>query len=133
MALINGILTHDLCDGGAMLYQVSYEATLLGVGQFVGLTSSRERTWWKKCIYLKRGLHSLVGRALHRNLRGHGFEFRLEPPEFFRCQEKTIASIGKVSATIISLFRHWHYASSEFFLTQVVYWFISETHKGWNV
>ena len=35
----NGIRTHDvdLCDASAMLYQLSYEATLLEAGQFVGL------------------------------------------------------------------------------------------------
>ena len=27
----------DICDGGAMFHQLSYEATQLGTGQFVGL------------------------------------------------------------------------------------------------
>ena len=31
-----GIGTHDLCDAGAMLYQLSYEDTQLAAGQFVG-------------------------------------------------------------------------------------------------
>ena len=39
----NGIRTHDLCDAGAMLYQLSYEATQLGAGQFIELMCSRER------------------------------------------------------------------------------------------
>ena len=30
------IQTHELCDAGAMLYQLSYEATQLEAGQFVG-------------------------------------------------------------------------------------------------
>ena len=33
----NGIRTHDLCEAGAMLYQLSYEATQLGGDQFVGV------------------------------------------------------------------------------------------------
>lgn len=28
--------THDFCDTGAMLYQLNYETTQLGAGQFVG-------------------------------------------------------------------------------------------------
>ena len=31
----NGIQTHDLCDTGAMLYQLSYEATHWERGQFI--------------------------------------------------------------------------------------------------
>ena len=31
------IRTHDLCDAGAMLNQLSFEATQLGGGQFFGL------------------------------------------------------------------------------------------------
>ena len=31
----NGIRTHDLCEAGAMLYQLNYEATWLGGDQFV--------------------------------------------------------------------------------------------------
>ena len=46
----NGIRTHALCDAGAMLYQLSYEATQLGAGQFVGIRCSRERTQWKSCL-----------------------------------------------------------------------------------
>ena len=37
-----GIRSHDLCDAGAMHYKLSYEATQLGAGQFVGLRCSRE-------------------------------------------------------------------------------------------
>ena len=33
----------NLCDAGAMLYQLSYEATQLAAAQFVGLISSREK------------------------------------------------------------------------------------------
>ena len=29
---LNGIRTRDLCDVGAMLYQLSYEATQMGAG-----------------------------------------------------------------------------------------------------
>ena len=32
----NGIQTHDLCDAGAVLYKLNFEATQLGAGQFVG-------------------------------------------------------------------------------------------------
>ena len=37
----NGIRTHDLRDTGAMLYQLSYEATHWEQGQFVEFISSR--------------------------------------------------------------------------------------------
>ena len=43
----NGIRTQDLCDAGAVqVYQLSNEATQLGVGQLVGrrLVCSHERT-----------------------------------------------------------------------------------------
>ena len=40
----NGIRTHDLCDAGAMLYQLSYEATQLGSTQFVRLICSRQES-----------------------------------------------------------------------------------------
>ena len=36
----NGIRTRDLCDTGAMLYQLSYEATHLERGQFIEFISS---------------------------------------------------------------------------------------------
>ena len=39
-----GLETHDLCDAGAMLHQLSFEATQLGAGQFVGLMCSHEST-----------------------------------------------------------------------------------------
>ena len=38
----NGIRTRDLRDTGAMLYQLSYEATHWERGQFVEFISSRE-------------------------------------------------------------------------------------------
>ena len=38
----NGIRTRDLHDTGAMLYQLSYEATHWERGQFVEFISSRE-------------------------------------------------------------------------------------------
>ena len=38
----NGIQTHDLCDANAMLYQLSFEATQLRAGHFVGLICSCE-------------------------------------------------------------------------------------------
>ena len=42
MGETNDCRTHDLCDAGMMLYQLSYEATQLGEGQFVVLICSRE-------------------------------------------------------------------------------------------
>ena len=38
----NGIRTHDLRDTGAMLYQLSYEATHWERGQLIEFMSSRE-------------------------------------------------------------------------------------------
>ena len=38
----SGLGIHDLCDEGAMLYQLSYEATQLGAGQFFGLKGNGE-------------------------------------------------------------------------------------------
>ena len=47
----NGIRTHDLRDTGAMLYQLSYEATHWEQGQFIEFISSRAV---KSCeIYMK--------------------------------------------------------------------------------
>ena len=47
----NGIRTHDLRDTGAMLYQLSYEATHWEQGQFIDFISSRAV---KSCeIYMK--------------------------------------------------------------------------------
>ena len=47
----NGIRTHDLRDTGAMLYQLSYEATYWEQGQFIEFLSSRAV---KSCeIYMK--------------------------------------------------------------------------------
>ena len=47
----NGIRTHGLRDTGAMLYQLSYEATHWKQGQFIELISSRAV---KSCeIYMK--------------------------------------------------------------------------------
>ena len=38
----DGIRTHDLCDAGAVLHQLSYKATqFMEVGHFVGLMCSR--------------------------------------------------------------------------------------------
>ena len=37
---LNGIWTHDLRDTGAMLYQLSYEATHWEQGQFIEFISS---------------------------------------------------------------------------------------------
>ena len=41
-----------MTSAGAMLYQMSYKATQLRAGQFVGLMSSHERTRSNKCICL---------------------------------------------------------------------------------
>ena len=47
----NGIRTHDLRNTGAMLYQLSYEATHWEQGQFIDFISSRAV---KSCeIYMK--------------------------------------------------------------------------------
>ena len=69
----NGIRTHDLRDTGAMLYQLSYEATHREQGQFIELIDLAPDVW----------LHSSVGRASHRYRGGHGFESRWSP-DFFR-------------------------------------------------
>ena len=57
VTVLNGIRTRDLCDVSAMLYQLSYEATQLGEGQFVGLVCSRERTRWMKEMYIIDLIH----------------------------------------------------------------------------
>ena len=41
----NGIRTRDLGDTGAMLYQLSYEATHWELGQFIEFISSRAVKW----------------------------------------------------------------------------------------
>ena len=41
----NGIITHDLRDTGAMLYQLSYEATHWEPGQFIEFISTRAVKW----------------------------------------------------------------------------------------
>ena len=46
----NGIRTRDLRDTGAMLYQLSYEATHWERGQFIEFISSRD--WWLICYQL---------------------------------------------------------------------------------
>ena len=38
-AVSTGFEPMTLCDAGAMLYQLSYEATQLGAGQFAGLNT----------------------------------------------------------------------------------------------
>ena len=43
----NGIRTRDLRDTGAMLYQLSYEATHWERGQFIEFMSSRAVKWWE--------------------------------------------------------------------------------------
>ena len=47
----NGIRTRDLHDTGAMLYQLSYEATNWERGQFIEFISSRAEKWCE--IYMK--------------------------------------------------------------------------------
>ena len=47
----NGIRTRDLRDTGAILYQLSYEATHWERGQFNELISSRSVKWWE--VYMK--------------------------------------------------------------------------------
>ena len=47
----NGIRTRDLRDTGAMLYQLSYEATHWERGQFIEFISSRAVKWWE--VYMK--------------------------------------------------------------------------------
>ena len=46
----NGIRTRDLCDTGAMLYQLSYEATHWERGQLNEFISSREE--WNDVKYI---------------------------------------------------------------------------------
>ena len=47
----NGIRTRDLRDTGAMLYQLSYEATDWERGQFIEFISSRAVKWCE--VYMK--------------------------------------------------------------------------------
>ena len=47
----NGIRIHDLRDTGAMLYQLSYEATRWERGQFIKFISSRALKW--SVVYMK--------------------------------------------------------------------------------
>ena len=47
----NGIRTRDLRDTGAMLYQLSYEATHWERGQFIEFISSRAVKWCE--VYIK--------------------------------------------------------------------------------
>ena len=47
----NGIRTRDLRDTGAMLYQLSYEATRWERGQFIEFISSRAVKWCE--VYMK--------------------------------------------------------------------------------
>ena len=106
----NGIRTHDLRDTGAMLYQLSYEATHWEQGQFIEFISHDFATnvW----------LHSSVGRASHRYRGGHGFESRWSP-DFFRlllssclnwkiyCDDHTsLSSTTAVQIWIISYISH---------------------------
>ena len=46
-----GIRTRDLCHTGAMLYQLSYEATYWERGQFIEFISSRAVKWCE--VYMK--------------------------------------------------------------------------------
>ena len=47
----NGIRTCDLRDTGAMLHQMSYEATHWERGQFIEFISSRAVKWYE--VYMK--------------------------------------------------------------------------------
>ena len=47
----NGIRTRDLRDTGAMLYQLSYEATHWERGQFIEFISARAVKWCE--VYMK--------------------------------------------------------------------------------
>ena len=47
----NGIRTHDLRDIGAMLYQLSYEATHWEQGQFIELSKNEQKN---QCGKLKK-------------------------------------------------------------------------------
>ena len=49
----NGIRTRDLRDTGAMLYQLSYEATRWERGQFIEFISSRAVKWREVFFYMK--------------------------------------------------------------------------------
>ena len=47
----NGIRTGDLCDTGAMIYQLSYEATHWERGQFIEFIFFRAVKWCE--VYMK--------------------------------------------------------------------------------
>ena len=49
--VFNGIRTLDLRDTGAMVYQLSYEATRWERGQFIGFMTSRTVKWCE--VYMK--------------------------------------------------------------------------------
>ena len=73
------IWTHDLCDAGAALYQLSQQAKL-GAGHYVGSLIFV----FFSLIHLEglfgsniSWLVSSVGKALHRYSRGHGFKSSL--------------------------------------------------------
>lgn len=55
----SGIRIHELCDAGAMIYQLSYKAARLGARQFVGLIWLRERNNEWECIC--QCVHTFVG------------------------------------------------------------------------
>ena len=59
-ASFNGIGTHDLYDAGAMLYQLSYEATQLGAGQVIGLMCSCESCLNFSDVYMRQLLIIIV-------------------------------------------------------------------------
>ena len=57
--------THNLCDAGAMLNQLSYEATQLAASQFCGLMCGLTRTlnkhWFHSSIPSWKQLNILLG------------------------------------------------------------------------
>ena len=54
-----GSQSHDLCDAGAILYEVNYEATQLGAGQYylLGSCVAVKGLMNEKDVYLKCGLY----------------------------------------------------------------------------
>ena len=55
----NGIRTRDFRDTGAMLYQLSVEATHWERGQFIEFISSREE--WNDVVYIRNNSYMSCG------------------------------------------------------------------------
>ena len=110
---LKGIRTHDLCDTGAVLYQLSYQAIWELATLWVrNIPVEGEEYRWIYFIYLNcacilhlprvyyeltkwpapRWLDSSVGRALHRYRRGH----RVESPSGLNFFQALISQLLKL-------------------------------------